>query len=660
VQRHGAVDGRWLKAALLAVVILLCVGCVAALRGDASRGDQWPTYGNDPGGTRYSPLGQIDRSNVVRLQVAWTYRTGESGGAPAYAHIAFEATPILVEGTLFVSTPYNRVIALDAETGVERWVYEPKVDRTRRLAIVTSRGVSTWLDPAAAPGTACRRRIYVATIDARLIAVDAASGTPCAGFGRGGEVDLTQGIVVRDGPCCYQVTSPPAIVDGLVVVGSSIADNRSADMERGVVRAYDARTGAQAWAWDPIPRTGEDPMFREWKSEQAARVGAANAWSILSYDAERDLVFVPTSSPSPDYFGGERLGSNRYANSVVALRAKTGQVVWHFQTVHHDLWDYDVPAQPVLAEMVRGGARVPVVVQAVKTGFVFVLHRETGEPMWPVEERPVPQTDVPGEQTWPTQPFPTLPPPLVPQRLRAEDAWGVTPWDRGKCREQIEALRNDGIFTPPSLRGSLTLPGNAGGTNWGSVAVDPARRLVVQNQSNLAFVVRLIPQDRYEEEKKAGKGPIGVREFAPQTGAPYALMRQPLQSPIQLPCSPPPWGTLAAWSLDDGRIRWQVPFGTVPDKIPVPLPTVFGLPNLGGPLVTAGGLVFIGAAMDGYFRAYDVETGAELWNDRLPAGGNATPMTYTANGKQFVLIAAGGHGKLGTRRGDWVVAYALP
>jgi quinoprotein glucose dehydrogenase len=283
------------------VAIFLCVGCVAALRGDASRGDQWPTYGNDPGGTRYSALTQIDRANVARLQVAWTYRTGESGGAPAYAHIAFEATPILVDGTLFVSTPYNRVIALDAETGAERWVYEPKVDRTRRLAIVTSRGVSTWLDPAAAPGTACRRRIYVATIDARLIAVDAASGTPCAGFGRGGEVDLTQGIVVRDGPCCYQVTSPPAIVDGLVVVGSSIADNRSADMERGVVRAYDARTGEPRWSWDPIPSRESDPARATWAGDSWRRTGAANVWAVMSVAVERGLVFLPTSSPSPDH-----------------------------------------------------------------------------------------------------------------------------------------------------------------------------------------------------------------------------------------------------------------------------------------------------------------------------------------------------------------------
>jgi quinoprotein glucose dehydrogenase len=432
-------------------------------------------------------------------------------------------------------------------------------------------------------------------------------------------------------------------------------------MPRGIVRGYDARSGRLVWAWDPIPRSGEDPAFREWKSEQAARVGAANAWSILSYDAERELVFVPTSSPSPDYFGGERLGSNRYANSVVALRAKTGEIAWHYQTVHHDLWDYDVPAQPVLTEVVRDGATLPVVVQATKMGMLFVLHRDTGVPVFPVEERPVPQTDVPGEQTSPTQPFPTAPPSLIPHTLRPEDAWGVTPLDRKSCRDQIAALRNDGIYTPPSLQGTLMFPGNAGGSNWGSLAIEPSRRIAVLNTSNLPFVVRLIPRADFAREKEAGGGLFGLREFAAQEGTPYAMVRYPLQSPLQLPCNPPPWGTLAAVSLDEGRILWQVPLGTVPDLLPVRLPVKMGLPNLGGPLVTGGGLVFVAAAMDSYLRAFDLGTGAELWRDALPAGGNATPMSYRgADGRQYVVLAAGGHGKLGTKRGDFVVAYALP
>src|SRR5499425_2375902 len=332
----GAIAAAWRGVVLMAGALLLAAGCLTAIHGDVPQRGDWPNYGNDPGGTRYSALTQIDRVNVAQLRVAWTYRTGETGGAPPYGHIAFEP-----------------------ETGVERWTYDPEVDRARRFAIVTSRGVSTWLDPDAAPANPCRRRIFVATIDARLIALDAARGMPCAGFGRDGQVDLSDGIKVVDAACCYQVTSPPAVVHGLVVVGSSIGDNRSVEMERGVVRAFDARTGALRWSWDPIPTRESDPARATWAGDSWRRNGAANVWSVMSVDAERGLVFLPTSSPSPDFYGGERLGANVYANSVVALRAATGEVVWHFQVVHHDLWDYDVPAQPTLVSVTRAGHTVP-------------------------------------------------------------------------------------------------------------------------------------------------------------------------------------------------------------------------------------------------------------------------------------------------------------
>jgi quinoprotein glucose dehydrogenase len=477
-------------------------------------------------------------------------------------------------------------------------------------------------------------------------------------------VDLREGVGQIEGGefVEFTISSPPTVVGELVIVGSAIADNRRVDMPKGIVRAYHARSGALRWAWDPIPRSQDDAAHAEWRSEQAARTGAANAWSILSADPARDLVFVPTSSPSPDYYGGERLGSNRYANSVVALRASSGQVVWSFQVVHHDLWDYDVPAQPVLTSVLREGREIPVVVQATKMGHLFVLHRETGAPVFPVEERPVPASDVPGEQAWPTQPFPTVPRALVPQSLSPDQAWGLTPWDRGACRERIQRLRNQGIFTPPSLRGSLTIPGYAGGSNWGSLAVDPTRRVVLLNQTHLPYEVRLIPRADFEREREElGRGLLGLREFGAQAGTPYAMVREPLLSPLQLPCSPPPWGTFAAVSLDDGRVLWQVPLGGIPDQFRFSISARIGLPNLGGPIATAGGLAFVSAAMDGVLRAVDVETGAELWSVFLPAGGNATPMTYRgASGRQFVLIAAGGHGKLGTRRGDWVMAFALP
>ncbi len=620
----------------------------------------WPVYGGDEGGRRWSPLVQIDRGNVEHLEVAWSIRTGDlDADPPPPGHMAFQATPILIDGRLVLPTPLGRVLALEPETGEEIWRFDATVSG-HEYPEYTSRGVASWLDPERAAGAACHRRIFAATVDSRLFALDAVTGRVCDDFGEGGEVSLREGVGHLV-PWDYATSSPPTVIGDVVILGSAISDNQRVDAPRGVVRAYDARTGTLRWAWDPIPRVESDPAHAGWDAGAASRTGAANAWSILSVDRERGLVFIPTSSPSPDYYGGERPGSNRYANSVVALRAATGDVVWSFQTVHHDIWDYDVPAQPTLTSLRREGETIPVVIQATKLGYLFVLHRETGEPVFPVEERPVPASTVPGEEAWPTQPVPVRPPPVALQSLSPDSVWGLTFWDRGKCRERLERLRWDGLFTPPSLEGSVAIPGNAGGPNWGGVAIDSERGVLFVNATNLAFEMRLIPREDFERERAGGRRLL--REFAPQAGTPYGMVREPILSPLFLPCTPPPWGTLSAVSLESGEILWQVPLGTtLPDRIPIPIPLGLGLPNLGGPIATAGGLVFIGAAMDGYLRAFDSETGEELWRDRLPAGGNATPMTYrlSSGSRQYVVIAAGGHGKLGTRRGDWVVAYALP
>lgn len=623
---------------------------------------EWPAYGRDPGGARYAPSAQINQANVKNLRVAWTYRTGADdlkGAATKKA--AFEATPLLLDGKLYLSTPFNRVIALDPATGRELWTYDPQVKLDASYSEVTSRGVASWpVSGAWRSKVKAARRIFAATIDARLIALDAATGKLCDDFGERGQVDLTRDVgQVQRGD--YQVTSPPAIIGDLVIVGSSQGDNRGVEQERGVVRAYDVITGRLRWSWDPIPQDAQDQARKTWAGQSATKTGAANAWSIISVDPELGLVYVPTSSPSPDFYGGERKGDNRYANSVVALRQATGKVVWHFQVVHHDLWDYDVAAQPMLINLTRNKRLVPAVAIGTKMGLLFVLNRRTGEPIFPVAERPVPQTDVPGEQTSPTQPFPQLPPPLVPQQLKPEGAWGMSEKERAYCRDKIASLRAEGIYTPPSLQGSLAIPGNAGGMNWSGMAFDPVRQLLFVNTNNLPFMVKLIARAGFASARQAAADNRLRGEFGTQLGTPFAIYREPLMAPSGVPCIAPPWGKLSAVDLQTGQVRWDVPLGRIP---PLALfgekSAAWGSPNFGGALVTAGGLLFIAAAMDDKLRAFAVETGKELWAGEMPASAQAAPMSYEINGKQFVVICAGGHGKLGTKRGDHVVAFALP
>jgi quinoprotein glucose dehydrogenase len=651
------------------LVFLYAAFASSSARGQVSSGAEWPNYGNDPGGMRYSALAQINRDNVSKLRVAWIFHTGDvSDGSGGRKRSGFEATPILVDGTLYFTTPFNRVIALDPETGKQRWAYDPEIDKTLDYGDgLVNRGVSTWLDSARPADQQCHRRVYEATQDARLISLDALTGKPCLDFGDSGQVSLRDVPGYRAG--WYHMTSPPAVIGDLIVVGSAIDDNQLATMPAGVVRAFDVRSGALRWSWDPIPNasassrtndtTGSGPAAKADQENVGQRTGAANAWSIMAVDPQRDLIFVPTGSASPDYFGGLRRGDNKWANSVVALHAKTGTIAWGFQLVHHDLWDYDSAPPPLLATLRRDTHDVPVVIQGNKTGLLYVLNRDTGKPVFPVEERRVPQSDVPGELASPTQPFPLAPPPLAAQKISAEHAWGPTQQDRDSCLAWIKALRNEGIFTPPSLQGTLVMPGNLGGMTWSGYAFDPQHSLLIVNTNNLVAKIKLIPRaDFSRRDARAEDG-----EYSPQTGAPYGLFRRFLQSPSGLPCTAPPWGLLTAVDMNEGKIRWQLPLGSMQDfggKQP-PIPP--GSISLGGPIVTAGGLVFIAATFDPFFRAFDIETGKELWKAQLPASGHATPMTYrlAASGKQFVVIAAGGHPKISEESlGDALVAFTLP
>ena len=498
---------------LLLGIVLPGLDCVARAQSVPDAG--WPNYGNDAGGARYSTASQINRDNVAQLKLAWTYRTGAMDLQTDLNHkAAFETTSILADGKLFLSTPYDHVIALDPVSGKKIWEFDPKLDLRHGYSEVTSRGVSAWRDPAAKPGAACALRVFIGTLDARLIALDGETGTPCGDFGAQGQVDLTRDVNLRD-VGDYQVTSATSIAGDFVIVGSSIGDNRAVDVERGIVRAFDARSGKMRWSWDPIP----------WANNTKPRTGAGNAWSTISVDAERDLVFVPTGSASPDYFGGIRKGDNKWANSVVALRASTGEFVWGFQVVHHDLWDYDVASQPTLFTW---NDKTPAIAITTKMGRVFVLNRLNGKPLSPIEERPVPKSDIPGEEAWPTQPSGIS---TVPEALKPSDAFGITEEERKWCEDRIKASRYEGIFTPPTLQGTIVFPGNVGGVNWGSSAFDPQRHLLIMNTNHLAIWMKLIERDKLaglyddrEQNRMTG-------EFARQTGAPYGMYRETFLSP---------------------------------------------------------------------------------------------------------------------------------
>jgi quinoprotein glucose dehydrogenase len=622
-----------------------------------AKNGQWANYGNDPGGMRYSPINQINIENVKNLKLAWIYQSGELKtyeGTNLASKAAFEATPLMVNGVLYFSTPTNRIIAINAATGKEIWVYNPEINLKGDYSEVTSRGVSKWIDRELKPGEPDYMRILAATIDGRLIALNATTGKPISSFGKNGIIDLKEGVG------SLQVTSPPAVINDLIVIGSTMGDNGRFDYPPGVVRAYHAKTGKLKWSWDPIPRKPTDPGYETWKGPKAQKTGAANAWASISSDPSRDLVFIPTSCPSPDYYGGERKGDNLYANSIVAIKASTGKVVWHFQTVHHDIWDYDIPAQPVLLDIMRNGKKIPAVLIVTKMGHIFVLNRETGKHLFPVEERSVPASDIPGEEASKTQPFPTQLPALGLQKVTEDDAWGPTSELAQKAKERISQHINQGVFTPPSFRGSMITPGNVGGMNWSGASFDPERTLLVTNTNRIAALITLFPKT--SNTRQSVNTALPRAEVAPQEGTPYIMSREYLFTAEEgkfIMQTKPPWGTLAAIDMNTGQLKWEVPLGMMMDPQKYPDAMKWGSINFGGAITTAGGLVFIAAGMDGFIRAFNTNNGKILWQAMLPAGGQATPMTYEWEGKQYVVIAAGGHGKLGTKLGDYIVAYAL-
>lgn len=624
--------------------------CLGLLLTSTAWGQDWPAYGGDDGGNRYSSLTQISTETVSRLRLAWSVPTEELKtyvGTRLGEKAAFECTPLKVGRTLYVVTPTNRVLAFDAGNGTRQWVYDPAIDRGQTYSEVTCRGLAF-----------SQGRLYLGTLDARLIALDAETGKVCPDFGQGGQINLKgpeAGPVVAGN---YQMTSPPAVLGDLVVVGSAIGDNLASTEARGVVRAYDRMSGILRWTWDPVPRKAGENGYDSWKGPTAHETGAANAWPPISVDPKRNLIFVSTTCPSPDYYGGERRGDNAMANSVVALNALDGRPRWFYQVVHHDIWDYDVPMQPVLLRLPRGKDAVAV---GTKMGHLFVLDRDTGLPLFPVEERPVLRSDVEGEESSPTQPFPSQLPVFGLRKVDVEEAWGPDEASLSATKEWIARLRSAGIFTPPSLRGSVLAPSNIGGFNWGGLTYDAERGLLIGATNRVAAVVTLVPRAQYDETQPQPDRRL-ESEVGLMKGTPYIVKREYLMDfrDNLRPMTKPPWGTLAAVDLAKGELAWEVPLGSMVDPAKYPDAEKWGSISLGGPSCTAGGLTFVAATLDGHLRAFETATGKLLWKSQLPVSAHAAPMSYELDGKQYVVICAGGHGKAGTPLGDSVMAFALP
>lgn len=655
---------------------------------------EWHAYGRTPFGQRYSPLDQIHAGNVSGLKVAWQYRTGDVRGQPGDPEeTTFQVTPLKIGNRLFLCTPHQSVIALDATTGTELWRYDPKIQSELALQHLTCRGLSyrpaeaaqdnanastpaTSAVAAASPGTTpiagqpvaaqtapatradCAAKLYMPTADGRVLALDPDSGAVCTNFGNGtGQIDLWDRMP-NVKPGSYYSTSPVVATRNLLIVAGTVLDNVSTQEASGVIRAFDADSGALVWNWDSGNPDNTAPL----PAGQQYTPNSPNSWSIASADERLGMVYIPMGNQPPDQWGGNRSeAAERFSSSVVALDLATGQVRWVYQTVRHDLWDYDVPSQPSLVDLTVNGETVPALVQPTKQGDLYVLDRRTGQPILPVREVPAPQGAAEGDYTALTQPKSALsfdPPPLTER-----DMWGATLFDQLACRIAFRQLRYEGRYTPPSERGSLVYPGNFGVFNWGGISVDPERQIAFTTPTYLAFTSQLVRRkddtSHYVQDKGSPQG--SLPPLNENLGAPFAVKLAPFTSPLGLPCQQPPWGYVAAADLTTGKVVWMHRNGTVRDRAPVPLPFRMGVPNLGGPIMTAGGVAFLSGTLDYYVRGYDVRNGDEIWRSRLPAGGQATPMTYLGeDGRQYLLVVAGGHGSLGTKAGDHVIAYALP
>lgn len=634
---------------------------------------EWQAYGRTEFGDRYSPLKQITPANIGKLQEAWRIRTGDMPTDKDPVEITNQNTPLKVNGKLYACTAHSKVLALDPDTGKEIWRFDPQIqgpngDDFRGWAHMTCRGVSYYdeahfknadaisqpatLSPAGqAIATSCPRRLFLPTADARLIAINADTGKVCEDFGTKGAVDLKAGIGPFT-PGGYYSTSPAAITRNLVIIGGHVTDNESTNEPSGVIRAFDVHDGHLVWNWD----SGNPDETTPLPEGKTYTRNSPNMWSLASVDEKLGMVYLPLGNQMPDQWGGNRTaGAEKFSAGTVALDIDTGKLRWNYQFTHHDLWDMDVGSQPTLLDMKTADGVKPALIQPTKQGSLYVLDRRDGTPIVPIREVPAPTGAVEGDHTAPTQARSDLN--LLPPPLDEKAMWGATPFDQMLCRIQFKELRYEGQYTPPSVQGSLIYPGNVGVFNWGSVSLDPVRQLLFTSPNYMAFVSKLVPRAEVAAGSKRESETSGVQ---PNTGAPYAVIMHPFMSPLGVPCQAPAWGYVAGIDLTTNKVVWKHKNGTSRDSSPIPIGLPMGVPSMGGSMVTGGGVGFLSGTLDQYIRAYDVKNGKELWKSRLPAGGQATPMSYTGkDGKQYVLVVVGGHGSLGTKMGDYIIAYKL-